>query len=54
MRGIDLRPGVNHGNDLAGAQISQGEVVGGRKGEYVAFAGDRLSFEEARLEFCGL
>jgi hypothetical protein len=51
MGGIYLSPGIDHGNDLNGRQIGERQVVGGREGQDVALARDRLGLQEALLEF---
>lgn len=51
MSGIDLRPGIDHGNDLNRSQIGESEVVGGREGQDVALARHGLSLQEALFDF---
>lgn len=37
MRGVELRPGVDYGEDVGRLEISEGEVMGGGEGNHVAF-----------------
>ena len=52
MRGIDVGPSIDDGDDLCGRQVGQSEIMGCGEGEDVAFAGDRLCSQEQRLEVC--
>jgi len=52
MRGIDLCPGLDHGQDFSGRKIRKGEVVGGREGKDIAFSCDGLSAQEDIREVC--
>ena len=53
VRGVDLCPGVDDGQDLRGGEVGQGEVVRRGEGYHVAFAGDGFRAEEAGRETCG-
>ena len=52
VRGIDVGPSIDDGDDLCGRQVGQSEIMGCGEGEDVAFAGDRLCSQEQRLEVC--
>lgn len=44
--GVDVRPDVDHGSDLFGRHVCEGNMVLLGEGEDVAFAGGSLSLEE--------
>lgn len=46
MRGVNVCPGVDYGDDFGGRQVGEGLVVGGGEGEDVAFADDGFGAEE--------
>lgn len=48
--GVEIDPSVDDRRDFGRRQVRQGEVVGGRKGENVAFARHGLSLEEGRFQ----
>lgn len=54
MGRIDVGPGVDDGADLDGFEVGEGEVVGRREGQDVAFACHGLGSEEVHGEgVCG-
>ena len=46
MRGVDLGPCLDDGEDLRRREVCEGEIVGWGKGEYVAFSFDGFGAEE--------
>lgn len=45
-----LRPGADDGEDLLRCKIGEGEVMSGREGKNITFAGNRLRAKEKRRE----
>lgn len=52
MGSVDLCPCLDHGEDLCGSEVGEGEVVGGREGQDVTFAFYRLGAEKDGGEVC--
>ena len=50
MGGVEICPGIEYRENFCRIQIGQGEVVEGREGDDVAFAGNGFSMKEQRLE----
>jgi hypothetical protein len=54
VRGVDGGPHLYDWEDFGGKEVCEGEVVGGREGQDVAFSCYRVGTEEEVGEICNI